>query len=342
MFLAALIAIKILYALLTSSMWATCHVGVIVVNLFLNSWNWQSFRLSLYIIFPYFPRQPTVSASFCFITWILFWYLFVNHSIPKSNPPPAVINFIFLVALFFMSTNYENQCKMFGQTIVACYRFKSCCATRCKTPSVSSTVSHILQAVVTELLHIIFSLCSRHLALRYLQSAFSASFSYTSSACFLGTLLSDTFNLRFQHLVLTHLQSVFSASCTDPCLIVLSATTSQKLSKCVLRNLFSQVLKYVLSAPSSFTLPICSKHRISGYIVLWQCLYLHVSIQYDARLVKIALVSDVWNASVSTYIAVYMSALLRTDTSTYLTAHAITYPPTHPPTYIHQPIHWSP
>ena len=101
---------------------------------------------------------------------------------------------------------------------------------------------------------------------------------------------------------------------------VLSATTSQKLSMCVLRNMLPQVFKCVFSAPSSYTLSICSKHRIAGYIVLWQCLYLYVSTQYDARLVRIALVSDVWNASESTYIAVYMSASLPTDTSTYLTA----------------------
>lgn len=263
-----------------------------------------------------------------------------------------------------MNDNYENRCKMFGQTIVACGRCKSCCATCRKTPSVWSNFSQILQYVFTELLRDTFNLCSRYLALRYLQSVFSIFCSYTTLICVLGTLLSDNFNLCFQRLVLTQLQSVFSASCSQiPSICVfstlflhtfnlfsqhrvmthvLSATTSQKRSMCVLHNLFSPVLKYVLSAPSSYTLPICSKHRTAGYIVLWQCLYFYVSTQYDALLVKIALVSDVWNTSVSTYTAVYMSASLPPYTSTYLTAHAITYPPTHPPTYIHQPIYWSP
>lgn len=206
---------------------------------------------------------------------------------------------------------------MLGQTIVACCRFKSFCATCCKTPSVSSTVSPILQSVVTELLRDTFNLCSRHFDLRYLQSVFSVSCSYTPSVCFLGTV--------YWHFFMCVISNHFSET-----------------SMCVLRNPFPQVLKFVLSAPSSYTLPICPKHRIAGYIILWQCLCLYVSTQYDARLVKIALVSDVWNASVSPYIAVYMSASLPTDTSTYLTAHSITYPPTHPPTYIHQPIYWSP
>jgi hypothetical protein len=302
-------------------MCATCPLGVIVVNLFLNSWNWQSFRLSLYIIFPYFPRQPTTSASFYFIMQILFWHLFINHSIPKSNPLLAVLNFIFSTALFFMSTNYENRCKMFDQTIVACCRFKLFAQTCCKTPSVTSTVPQILHSVVTELLGDNFNLCSPHLALRYLQSVFSSSWSYTPSVCFLGTVYWHMFCMSYQQPLLRSVQCVFA---------------------CVLRNMLSQVLKYVLSAPSPYTLPVCSKHRIAGHIVLWQCLYLYVSTQYDARLVKITLVSDVWNATVSTYIAVYMSASFPTDTSTYLTAHAITYPPTHSPTYIHQPIYWSP
>ena len=72
-----------------------------------------------------------------------------------------------------------------------------------------------MNIVVTELLRDNFNLYSRHLALRYLQSVFSAPCSYASSIGFLGTPLSDTFNLCFQHLVLMHLQSVFSAPCND-------------------------------------------------------------------------------------------------------------------------------
>jgi hypothetical protein len=109
------------------------------------------------------------------------------------------------------------------------------------------------------------SLCSQHLARRYLQSLLLAPCSYTTSVCVLvlcsqipsicvfSIFFLHTFSLFSQHRVVTH---------------VLSATTSQKLSMCVLHNLFSHVLKYGLSATSSYTLPICSKHRIAGYIVL--------------------------------------------------------------------------
>jgi hypothetical protein len=144
-----------------------------------------------------------------------------------------VLNFIFSVVLFFISTNYENRCEMFGQTIVACCRFKSCCATCCKTPSATSTVPQILQSVVTELLRDNLNLCSRHLALRYLQYVFSVSCSYTPSVCVLGTLLSDTSNLCFQHLVLTHLQPVFSAPCSQiPSICVFSILFLSSFERC--------------------------------------------------------------------------------------------------------------
>jgi hypothetical protein len=113
-----------------------------------------------------------------------------------------------------MSTNYENQCKVFGQTIVHCCRFKSCSATCCKTPSVSSTFSQILQSVVTELLRDTFNLCSRHLVLRYLHSVFSASCSYTPSVCFLGTVYWHMFYMCYQQSLLRNFQCVFSVTCS--------------------------------------------------------------------------------------------------------------------------------
>jgi len=113
-----------------------------------------------------------------------------------------------------MSINYENRCKMFGQTIVACCRCKSCCATCCKTPLVSSTVSQILQSVVTELLRDTFTLCSRHLALRYLLSVFPASYSYTPSVCFLGTMYWHMFYKCYQQQLLRNVQCVFSVTCS--------------------------------------------------------------------------------------------------------------------------------
>jgi hypothetical protein len=200
--------------------------------LILNSWKRQSFRLSLYTIFPYLLRPPTTSASFCFIirVYILFRPLLIIHSIPKSNPLLAVLNFIIVIAFFLKSTNYKNKRKVFGNKIVASCRFKLYCATCYKTPSVSSTVSQIL---VTEMLRDTFSLCSRNLVTRHLQSVFSKPCHQIPSVCVLETLSPDTFSLRFQHLVLTNFQSVFSVSCSRiPSICVFSISFLEIFNLC--------------------------------------------------------------------------------------------------------------
>ena len=179
----------------------------------------------------------------------------------------------------------------------------------------------LLICVLDTLLSHTFILCFQQLVLTHLQSVFSASCSYTPSVCVLGTVYWYMFYMCYQQPLFRNFQCVFSVTwltavgirCADhvtplyPQKLALTSPTGGGRSVGIVRSRtkateseFSEVLKYVLSAASSYTLPICSKHRIAGYIVLWQWLYFYISAQYDARLVKIALDSDVWNASVLT------------------------------------------
>jgi hypothetical protein len=216
----------------------------------------------------------------------------------------------------------------------------------------TSTASQILQSVVTELLRDTFNLCSRHLALRYLQSVFSTSCFYKPQSvfsapcsqipsicvfnilflqtlvCVLGTLLSDTFNLCFQHLVFTnlslcsrhlalrYLQSVFSTSCFYiPSVLSLGTVYWHMFCTCyqqqLLRN-FQCVFSVTCSHKSlsmSSRLPLLTHFQsvLTPYCGIHYSLTMPVPLRIHLiwrTACQIALVSDVWNASVSTYIAV--------------------------------------
>jgi len=130
----------------------------------------------------------------------------------------------------------------FSDASVCCYR------TAAKTPLVCDLGTLLSDNFILCFQHLLLTnlnLCSRHLALTCLHSVFSTSCFYKPqsvfsapccqipSICVFSILFLHTFSPFSRHRVLTHV------------LYVLSATTSQKLSVCVLRNLFSQVLKYV-------------------------------------------------------------------------------------------------